>query len=99
MFSGQNFFQTQNFFLIQIIFDQKDFLDSFFFRPKTMFGERKQSFCFLNWQRAKVLLKLEFDTEDQVLLHKHFYLNSGAPSLLVVLCSFYALHSLIMLIM
>ena len=33
-----------------------------------MFGGRKQSFCFLNWQRAKVLLKLELDTEDQVLL-------------------------------
>ena len=33
-----------------------------------MFGGKKQSFCFLNWQRAKVLLKLEFDTEDQVLL-------------------------------
>ena len=34
-----------------------------------MFGGKKQSFCFLNWQRAKVLLKLEFDTEDQVLYH------------------------------
>ena len=36
------------------------------------FGGRKQSFSalsFLNWQRAKVLLKLEFDTEDQVLFH------------------------------
>ena len=36
-----------------------------------VFGGRKQSFwtlSFLNWQRAKVLLKLEFDTEDQVLL-------------------------------
>ena len=32
-----------------------------------MFGGRKQGFCFLNWQRAKDLLKLEFDTEDQVL--------------------------------
>ena len=35
-----------------------------------MFGGRKHSFwtlSFLNWQRAKVLLKLEFDTEDQVL--------------------------------
>ena len=37
---------------------------------KTMFGGRIQSFwtlSFLNWQKAKVLLKLEFDTEDQVL--------------------------------
>ena len=36
-----------------------------------MFGGRKQSLrslSFLKWQRAKVLLKLEFDTEDQVLL-------------------------------
>ena len=46
-------------------------MDSFFLWPKTMFGGRKQSFwslSFLNWQKAKVLLKLEFDTEDQVLL-------------------------------
>ena len=35
-----------------------------------MFGGRKQScwsLIFLNWQRTKVLLKPEFDTEDQVL--------------------------------
>ena len=40
-----------------------------------MFGGREQSFwtlSFLNWQRAKVLLKLEFDTKDQVLFHKKF---------------------------
>ena len=34
-----------------------------------MFVGIKQSFCFLNWQRAKVLLKLEFDTKDQVLYY------------------------------
>ena len=35
-----------------------------------MFGGRKQMTKLLNfnWQRAKALLKLEFDTEDQVLL-------------------------------
>ena len=35
-----------------------------------MFGGKRQSFwtlSFLNWQRAKVLLKLEFDTEDHVI--------------------------------
>ena len=39
------------------------------------FGGSKQRFSalsFLNWQRAKVLLKLEFDTEDQVLFHINF---------------------------
>ena len=40
-----------------------------------MFGGRKQGFLslsFLNWQRAKVLLKLECDTEDQVLFKQFF---------------------------
>ena len=45
-----------------------------------MFGGRKQSFCFLNWQRAKVLLKLEFDTEDQVLLPKDLQTQNFVPS-------------------
>ena len=65
-FLGQNFFPNKNFFL-----SQNNFWTHFFLRPKTMFGGRKQScwsLIFLNWQMAKVLLKLEFDTEDQVLL-------------------------------
>ena len=52
-FSGPNFFWTQT------------------FSGKIFFVGRKQSFStisFLKWQRVKVLLKLEFDTEDQVLL-------------------------------
>ena len=61
--------RTKFFFWPKIIFGL------IFFRPKTMFGGRKQSFwtlSFLNWQRAKVLLKLEFDTEDQVLSSNQF---------------------------
>ena len=60
----------QRSFSLKFILGQKKIFGFIFFRPKTTFGGRKQSFwtlSFLNWQRAKVLLKLEFDTEDQVL--------------------------------
>ena len=65
IFYGEIFFSNQNFLLTQ-----NNLWTHFFPIPKTMFGGRKQSFgtlSFLNWQRAKILLKLEFDTEDQVL--------------------------------
>ena len=48
-----------------------------------MFGGRKQSFGFLNWQRAKVLLKLEFDTEDHVLFPLYFLFLHISPKFLV----------------
>ena len=79
IFLVPNFFRPKIFFKPKIFFQPKLFQTQIFFtfifglpffRPKTMFGGRKQSFwtlSFLNWQRAKVLLKLEFDTEDQVL--------------------------------
>ena len=69
-FCKPKFFWTQSFFRTNIFFWPKRIFWLIFFRPKTMFGGRKQSFgtlSFLNWQMAKVLLKLEFDTEDQVL--------------------------------
>ena len=48
---------------------QQNFWTHFFPDPKRCLeGENKASLSFLNWQRTKVLLKLEFDTEDQVLL-------------------------------
>ena len=65
IFSGPKFVLTQN-----------NFWTHFFPPTKTVFGGRKQSFwtlSFLNWQRAMVLLKLEFDTEDQVLSYKFLF--------------------------
>ena len=72
IFSNQIFFWSYIFFRTKIIFWLKTIFGLIFFRLKMMFCGRKQSFwtlSFLKWQRAKVLLKLEFDTEDQVLFY------------------------------
>ena len=80
-FSDPNFISGPNFFGPKILFDffpnqiffltQNNFWTNFFSDPKRCLeGENKAS----NWQRAKVLLKLEFDTEDQVLFISCFYL-------------------------
>ena len=64
------FFPPNFFFQTKIFFWPKTIFGLIFFRPKTMFVGRKQSFwslSSLNWQRTKALLKLEFDTKDQVL--------------------------------
>ena len=74
-FQVQNFFWATTFFLTKIFFWHKMIFGLIFLRPKTIFRGRKQSFWslnFLNWQRAKVLLKPEFDTEDQVLSIHNF---------------------------
>ena len=66
-FRTQILFQAQIFSDPKIFSDQKLFLHSFLFRPKTMFGGRKQSFwslSFLNWQRFYLNKSLTLKTKS-----------------------------------
>ena len=72
MFQTQIYFGPKYFSGLKLFLTKNNFWTHFVSEPKRCLeGENKwQSFktlSFLNWQRAKVLLKLEFDTEDQVL--------------------------------
>ena len=75
-FSDPKFFWTQNFVRSQKFLDPKFFQTQNFFLPKINFNENdllRDKTEVLNLRLSKlpsanVLLKLEFDTEDQVLL-------------------------------
>ena len=85
-FSGPKIFSDPKFFCgHKILSDPKKFLDPKFFRTQNELQRKRslegknrvQSLWLSKLARAKVLFKLEFDTEDQVLLGIIFCSNTS----------------------